>query len=103
MLSVAILDYQSNSLLARVCKHLHRKAVLLTDLRHCPHEHATERANNKKGSRSCPFIRYKKKLSFFQHARHSPRLGLGERAARFDFDQIAHFGGAGFVVGVVFL
>ena len=45
----------------------------------------------------------RKNLCFFQHARHGPGLSLGERPTRFDFDQVAHFGGAGFVVGVVFL
>ncbi len=64
---------------------------------------ATCSTAKKKAAEAAFSFTARKNLRYFQHARHSPGLGLGEWAARFDFDQVAHFGGAGFVVGVVFL
>ena len=58
---------------------------------------------NKKAAEAAFSFTARKNLRLFQHARHGPGLGLGEWAARFDLDQVAHFGGTGFVMGVVFL
>ena len=49
------------------------------------------------------YVGNKDGLRLLDHSRHGPGVGLGKRSTRFDFNQIAFFGDAGFVVSVVFL
>ena len=97
-LVITIIDYWCNSV---VCPDETRLS-----LKSCKEQFAPLRSERKgKKATEAAFLLFGNGygLRLLDHPRHGPGFGLGERSASFDFNQIAFFGDAGFVVGVIFL